>query len=135
MPAFTHHIFVCCNQRRADHPRGCCDPDGSESVRNAMKAEIKRRNLGPLVRANKAGCLEQCEHGPTVVIYPQGIFYGGVTVDDVPRIVEETVINGRVLEDLQIADSCLNNRDCEHIRARRQDGEDVVERRGSASRS
>lgn len=84
-----------------------------------MKSEIKRRNLAPLVRANKAGCLEQCEHGPTVAIYPQGIFYGGVTVDDVPRIVEETILGGRILEDLQIADGCLNNRDCVHIRARR----------------
>ena len=86
-----------------------------------MKAEVKRRNLAPLVRANKAGCLEQCEHGPTVAIYPQGIFYGGVTVDDVRRIVEETILGGRIIEDLQIADSCLNNRDCPHIRARRDE--------------
>jgi len=81
-----------------------------------MKDEVKRRNLAPLVRANKAGCLEQCEHGPVVAIYPQGIFYGGVTIDDVPRIVEETVVGGRILEDLLIAEDCLNNRDCPHIR-------------------
>jgi (2Fe-2S) ferredoxin len=121
MPAFTHHIFVCCNQRSAEHPRGCCDPDGGNALRNAMKAEVKRRNLAPLVRANKAGCLEQCEHGPTIAIYPQGIFYGGVTVDDVPRIVEETILGGRILEDLQIAEGCLNNRDCPHIRAGRDE--------------
>lgn len=119
MPGFTHHIFVCCNQRSPGHVRGCCDPEGTTALRNALKAEIKRQGLGPLVRANKAGCLEQCEHGPTVAIYPQCIFYGGVTLDDVPRIVEETVINGRTLDDLQIADSCLNNPHCEHVRARR----------------
>lgn len=118
MPAFTHHIFICCNQRPADHPRGCCDPEGSEALRNAFKSEIKSRKLGPLVRANKAGCLEQCEHGATVVIYPQGIFYGGVTEADVPRIIEETVIGGRVIEDLQIAEECLNNKNCEHVQAR-----------------
>ena len=75
-------------------------------------------------------CLEQCEHGPTVAIYPQGIFYGGVTLDDVPRIIEETVLGGRILEDLQIADSCLNNPNCEHIRARRmeQDNCDDLDR-------
>jgi (2Fe-2S) ferredoxin len=84
-----------------------------------MRAEMKRRGLSPLIRANKAGCLEQCEHGPTVAIYPQGIFYGGVRLEDVPRIVEETFVNGRVLEDLRIADACLNNPDCEHVRARR----------------
>jgi (2Fe-2S) ferredoxin len=117
MPAFTDHIFVCCNQRSVGHRRGCCDPEGSGALRNALKAEVKSRGLGPEVRANKAGCLEQCEHGPVVAIYPQGIFYGGVTVTDVPRIIEETVIAGRVLDDLLISNECLNNPSCEHIQA------------------
>ena len=119
MPPFTHHIFVCCNQRSAGHPRGCCDAEGSEALRSAFKREIKRRGLGPEIRANKAGCLEQCEHGPTVAIYPRGVFYGHVTLEDVPRIVEETIVGGRVLEDLQIDDACLNNPECAHIQARR----------------
>ena len=110
MPAFTHHVFVCCNQRSAGHPRGCCNPDGSEALRNALKAEIEKRGLKPLVRANKAGCLEQCELGPTVVIYPQAIWYGGVKLEDVPRIVAETIIGGRVLEDLQIDEAWLNTK-------------------------
>ena len=118
MPAFTHHLFVCCNQRSPEHPRGCCDPEGTEALRNAFKAEVKKRGLGPLVRANLSGCLEQCEHGPCVAIYPQAIFYGGVKLDDVPRIVEETVVHGRVLDDLLIAPECLNNPNCEHIQAR-----------------
>lgn len=109
MPAFTCHLFVCCNRREPGHTRGCCNPDGSEALRNAFKAELKKRNLGPLVRANVAGCLDQCELGPTVVIYPQGIWYGGVQVSDVPRIIEETVIGGRVLDDLLIPDRLLNN--------------------------
>jgi (2Fe-2S) ferredoxin len=46
--------------------------------------------------------------GPTVVIYPQAIWYGGVTLADVPRIVEETILHGRVLEDLRIPDEKLN---------------------------
>lgn len=119
MPAFSHHIFICCNQRSPGHRRGCCNPDGNESLRNAFKAEVKRRGLGPLVRANKAGCLEQCEHGPTVVIYPQGIFYGGVTVEDVPRIIEQTVIAGQLIEELRIDEACLNNPNCIHIREMR----------------
>jgi (2Fe-2S) ferredoxin len=124
MPAFTHHIFICTNQRSPGHRRGCCDPEGSESLRNAFKAEVKRRGLGPVVRANKAGCLEQCEHGPTVAIYPQGIFYGDVTLEDVPRIIEETVIAGRVIDELRIADSCLSNPDCPHIREQRGESSD-----------
>ena len=110
MPRFTSHIFVCCNRRPEGHPRGCCDPDGSEALRNAFKAEVKRRGLGPTVRANSAGCLDQCELGPTVAIYPQQIWYGGVSIDDVGRIVEETVVAGKVLEDLLIDDQWLNTK-------------------------
>lgn len=109
IPAFTHHIFVCCNHREPGNARGCCDPDESEALRNAFKAELKKRKLGHCVRANKSGCLDQCELGPTVVIYPQAIWYGGVKLSDVPRIIEETVVNGRVLEDLLIPDEKLNS--------------------------
>lgn len=108
MPKFTSHIFVCCNQRAAGHPRGCCNPDGAETLRARFKTELQRRNLGPLVRANKAGCLDQCEQGPTVVIYPQQIWYGRVTPDDVPQIIDETIIGGRVIERLLIPDDRLN---------------------------
>lgn len=108
MPPFQSHIFICCNRREPGSSRGCCDPEGSEALRSAFKAEVKKHKLGPLVRANKAGCLDQCELGPAVVIYPQGIWYGGVQVSDVPRIVEETVIHGRILTDLLIPDHKLN---------------------------
>lgn len=114
MPPFTHHIFVCCNQRQPGHSRGCCDPEGAERLRELFKAETKKRKLDPLVRANKAGCLDQCEHGPTVVIYPQGVWYGHVQPADVPRIIEETIVNGRIIEELRIPDEQLN--------ARRKDG-------------
>ena len=112
MTAFTSHLFICCNQREPGHRRGCCDPDGSEALRDAFKTEVAKRKLGPLVRANKAGCLEQCEHGPTVAIYPKGIWYGHVTASDIPRILDETVIGGRILNDLLIPDACLNNPQC-----------------------
>ena len=59
-------------------------------------------------RANTSGCLDQCELGPTVVIYPQAIWYGGVQIEDVPRIVEETILGGRVIEELRIPDEQLN---------------------------
>ena len=110
MSAFTHHIFVCCNQRSPEHARGCCNLDGSEQLRNAFKAEVKRRGLNPLVRANSAGCLDQCELGPTVVIYPQGIWYGNVQLEDVTRIIDETIVGGKVLDDLLIADELLNTK-------------------------
>ena len=110
MPPFEHHIFVCGNRRAPGSERGCCDPEGKDELRGCFKAELKRRQLGSLVRANGAGCLDQCELGPVVVIYPQGIWYGGVTPADVPRIVEETIVQGRIIEDLLIPPERLNCR-------------------------
>lgn len=75
-----------------------------------LKAEIARLGLKPLVRANKAGCLDQCELGPCLVIYPEAIWYGGVRPDDVPRIVKETILGGHLLEDLCIDDHLLNSK-------------------------
>ncbi len=105
MPKFTSHIFVCCKS-------GSCDKDGKEKLRSKFKKELKHRGLTPLVRANTSGCLDQCDLGPTVVIYPQAIWYGHVTEDDVSRIIEETIIGGRVLEDLLIPDEQLNCKKC-----------------------
>lgn len=110
MPAFTHHIFICENRRDADHPRGSCDPKGHGDLKDALKKELKRHGLKGEVRANSAGCLDQCECGPVLVIYPQAIWYGAVTLEDVPRIVAETVVNGRVLEDLRIPEAALNTK-------------------------
>lgn len=114
MPAFTHHIFICGNTRTEGHPRGCCDPQSAQTLRKAFLAELNRVQAGSLVRANHAGCLDQCEHGPTVVIYPGGTWYGRVTVEDVPRIVQHTILGGQVLNDLLISQDCLNNPDCPH---------------------
>ena len=114
MAAYTHHIFICGKSRKAGSSRGSCDPDEKEALRGAFKKALKRAGLGKTTRTQQTGCLDQCEHGPVVVIYPQGIWYGGVGADDVPRIVAETIEAGRVLPDLLIADSCLNNPDCPH---------------------
>lgn len=110
MPKFGCHLFVCCNRREPGHSRGCCDPDGSEHLRNCFKAALKRYDFEIPVRANASGCLDQCELGPTVVIYPQQIWYGHVTPDDVPRIIEETILGGRILPDLLIDDAWLNTK-------------------------
>ncbi|MGM0578772.1 MAG: (2Fe-2S) ferredoxin domain-containing protein [Myxococcota bacterium] len=96
---YDKHIFVCMNERRAGHPRGCCLERGSGEVRARLKALIARHGLKGRVRANKAGCLDYCEHGPTVVVYPDGVWYGRVTVEDADRIFEEHVLHDRVVED------------------------------------
>jgi (2Fe-2S) ferredoxin len=102
MARFRHHVFVCENERPPDDPRGCCACKGSRDIRQALKAELKRRNLKGLVRANAAGCLDACAHGPSIVVYPEGVWYGGVRVEDVPEIVERHLVGGQPVERLRI---------------------------------
>lgn len=122
MASFHYHVFVCGNVRRPCHRRGCCDPEGRQLLREAFKTELKKAGLHSVARANHAGCLDQCEHGPVVVIYPQGIWYGKVSLEDVPRIVARTILQGEILDDLLIPESCLNNPGCPHRSVQPGDG-------------
>jgi (2Fe-2S) ferredoxin len=99
---FRHHVFVCENRRSEDDPRGSCGAKGSEAIRLALKAELARRGLKGTVRANAAGCLDACAHGPSIVVYPEGVWYGGVRVEDVPEIVESHLVNGVPVERLRM---------------------------------
>ncbi len=99
---FRHHVFVCENRRPEDDPRGSCGAKGSEAIREALKAEIARRGLKGVVRANAAGCLDACGAGPSIVVYPEGVWYAGVRVEDVPEIVESHLVNGVPVERLRV---------------------------------
>ncbi len=101
MSIFERHIFICENVREKGHPRGCCAEKGGERVRELFKEALEKRGLKGRMRANKAGCLDQCEIGPTVVVYPEGVWYGLVrTAEDVDEIVEQHLIGGRVVDRL-----------------------------------
>ena len=102
MSRFTHHVFVCENERDPSDPRGSCGAKGSTAIRDAFKAEIARRGLRGTVRANSAGCLDACATGPSVVVYPEGVWYGGVRVEDVPEIVESHLVKGVPVERLRL---------------------------------
>lgn len=114
MGRFRHHIFICTNQRPAGNPRGCCDPEGLGALQIKFKQELAARGLKGEVRANRAGCLDQCEHGPTVVIYPEGVWYGGVTEEEIAPIIESHIVQGVPLERLVLAEECINTSSCRH---------------------
>ncbi len=101
-PRFDRHVFVCVNKRASDDPRGCCSDKGSIALRQLFKDEIKRLGLKGKVRANAAGCLDYCAMGPTVVIYPEGVWYFVDTPDDVKEIAERHILKGEIVERLRM---------------------------------
>lgn len=96
---FQRHIFCCTNERPADNPRGSCKMRGAEPLRNYLKARVKELGIDG-VRVNGAGCLDRCELGPTMVIYPEGVWYTYASKEDVEEIIESHVKNGRPVERL-----------------------------------
>ena len=87
------HVFVCTNRRSADHPRGSCANSGSEALRDYLKSRVKELGL-PAARVNSAGCLDRCELGPTLVIYPEGVWYRYDTSEDLDEILDIHLVKG-----------------------------------------
>jgi (2Fe-2S) ferredoxin len=101
-PYFEAHVFVCCNRRPDGHPRGSCAAAGSERLRDYMKVRAKELGL-PSVRINAAGCLDRCEEGPCVVVYPDGVWYRIASTADVDAMLERHVRDGGRLPELMLA--------------------------------
>ncbi len=96
---FTNHIFFCNNRREAGHSRGCCAEKNSDELREYMKSRLKELAV-PKTRVNQAGCLDRCEKGPCMVIYPQGIWYSPKSKEDVDVIIKEHLQEGKIVEEL-----------------------------------
>ena len=96
---YKKHIFICTNQRGEGARVSCGDAHGHALVA-AFKKAIKDLGLNVEMRAQKSGCLNTCELGPSVVVYPEGVFYGHVQLSDVQEIVNEHLVNNRIVERL-----------------------------------
>lgn len=100
-PFYRCHVFCCTNERPPGHPRGCCAAKGSVKLRDYMKVRAKEMGLKD-VRINSSGCLDRCELGPTVVIYPEGVWYRYDTPADVDEILTTHVRDGGRVERLML---------------------------------
>ena len=90
--AYDKHVFVCINSRDALNSRVSCGEKGLD-LRNAIVRVLAEKNIKNIsVRINKSGCLDQCELGPVVVIYPQGFWYYNVNLSDVPEIIAKSIV-------------------------------------------
>jgi len=102
MSYYAKHVFFCLNQR--DDGRACCASHGAADMQAYAKQRIKTldRSGKGKVRINKAGCLDRCDEGPCVVVYPEGVWYTYVDQHDIDEIIDEHLVNGRVVERLKI---------------------------------
>lgn len=104
MPYYERHVFFCCNQRDPADARGCCNAKGASDMREYAKSRVKELGLaGPgKLRINQSGCLDRCEEGPCVVVYPDAVWYTYVDRGDIDEIIEEHLRHGRIVDRLRI---------------------------------
>ncbi|CAK0772907.1 Ferredoxin [Azospirillaceae bacterium] len=97
------HLFACTNVRPEDHPRGSCAGQGKvgEIVRNYLKVRVKELGLEK-VRINGSGCLDRCEQGPLLVIYPEGAWYRFDSIEDAEEILQTVLVKGQKIERLLV---------------------------------
>lgn len=97
-----YHIFVCSSSRINKESQGMCHSKAAGEIIANFMEEIRDRDLGSEVFVSNTGCFTLCEKGPIVVIYPDNVWYGGVTPDDVEEIMDEHIEGGQVVERLAL---------------------------------
>ena len=94
MGQYEYHVFVCTSGKT-------CSWQGGPEVHEVMKRDVHRAGLKGRVRVNHAGCMNQCGHGPMVVVYPEDVWYAGVNEAGAARIVADHLVGGRPVEVLR----------------------------------
>ena len=105
MAVRERYILVCTNQMPAGHPLGCCHDRGAQANLGKLQEELGARGLADKVRVSTSGCFAKCEKGPNLVVYPDAVWYGHVTPEDVEEIIEEHLIGGKPVERLRLKDT------------------------------
>jgi len=101
-PTFEKHVFICTASRPPGHPKGCCNSKGSAELLDAMKMDVFEREINDRIRINSAGCLDSCENGPSLVVYPEGVWYKPQSKEDVLEIVEKHLVGNEVVDRLLV---------------------------------
>lgn len=102
MSHFKYHVFFCTNQRAPGDD--CCNNHGANELRAYAKDRVKALGdkIPQRVRVNMAGCLDRCSEGPVLVVYPEAVWYTYVDQSDIDEIIDEHLVNGRVVERLKV---------------------------------
>lgn len=104
MSYYSRHVFFCCNVREGEDRPSCNRTGTASEMRDYAKSRVKALGLAGegKVRINQAGCLDRCEEGPCVVVYPDAVWYTYVDRADIDEIIEEHLQHGRVVERLKM---------------------------------
>jgi (2Fe-2S) ferredoxin len=101
---YTRHVFLCTGP-------SCCTPETGLAAWEALKQALKDKGLvsGPdACYRTKVGCLRICCHGPTMVVYPEGTWYHGMTPERIPRFVEQHLVEGQPIAEWSFARNPLS---------------------------
>lgn len=98
----SRHIFVCTSSRMNGQQKGYCHTKEGVAIVSAFMEAIEERDLGGEVFVSNTGCFGICEKGPIVVVYPDNVWYGTVSVDDVEAIMDEHIEGGVPVKRLEI---------------------------------
>lgn len=105
MPKPKYHVFVCTTTRPPGHPRGSCAGDrNSREVMMKFFEEMEKQGLFGDAMVTESGCLGPCMMGPTIVVYPDAVWYKQVMPEDVGEIVESHLKNGKPVDRLKLPD-------------------------------
>ncbi|HVL10091.1 MAG TPA: ferredoxin [Burkholderiaceae bacterium] len=99
---YAHHVFFCLNER--EDGEQCCADFRAKEMQEYAKRRCKQLGINGAgrIRINKAGCLDRCELGPVLVVYPEAVWYTYVDQSDIDEIIESHLINGKPVERLMI---------------------------------
>lgn len=103
MPKPQKHVFVCTQGRPPGHPRGSCAQHKSPELIETFLMELQNRALFDKIAVTNTGCMGPCTTGPSVLVYPEGVMYGGVTKEDVAVIFDEHLVGGQPVERLLVS--------------------------------
>ena len=101
MPYYKRHVFFCVNQREDE---ACCQDHDARAMRDYAKKRCQELGIhgAGQTRINQSGCLDRCAEGPIVVVYPEGIWYRYRSRADVDRIIDQHLIRGQPVKELEI---------------------------------
>ena len=105
MPKPKYHIVVCTNTRPPGHPKGSCGERGAQEVTKKFSEELEKRNLFGSVMLTGSTCVSMCHFGPIVIVYPDAVWYQGVTPGGATEIIESHILKGKPVEKLMIPES------------------------------